>query len=222
MKSLAHCLCVALFLGHACPSFAEIGDVNDVIPTPPEFVRVLKVDLGKDTVSKLERKIGKGFVTIGGHSDSGRSWGYSNGLHLHSDAFYFNQNNHAILDELVFLDWNGRLGDTKELKKYGFGIWGKLKRGMTQTECLKLLPKSLPKPVIKAEDISWRKHLRGVFRKQKGNFQYEALLRFNKGKLYSLILSSFFNNTKTTVQSTIDYAPQHRDKKIVRLLQMKQ
>lgn len=190
------CFIAAFFLLLACPSLAQYGDARDIIPSPPSFMRTLSVELGKDKVKRLERKIGKGFVTVGGHSNSGRSWSYANRLHLLLDGFYFDSKGDAILDELSFLDWEGRLGDTKELAKFGFGIWGRLRRGMTQKECLQLLPKSLPQPTVTTDEISWKQDIKGVFRRRHGKFQYEALLRFRMGRLDSLFLSSFFDETR--------------------------
>ncbi len=192
MKPLARFLFAVLMVCLACSAFAEIGDAHDVLPTPPEFVRVLKMEMGKDTENKLERKIGKGFVTVGGHSNSGRLWHYPNGLRLLADGFDYGRDGSPVLDTIVFLDWKGRLGDTKELEKYGFGIWGKLKRGMTQTECLQLLPKSLPKPTSKIEEISWTQYIKGIRRGKHSKFEYEALLRFTRGRLDSLLLSGYF------------------------------
>src|SRR5258706_5277751 len=96
---------------------------NTLDSATPVFAKVLDVKLGEDAECKLERRIGKGHETIGGHCNSGREWSFHNGLQLRADGFDLNHDGY-ILDTLIFSKWRGQLGDTKELAKFGLGVWG--------------------------------------------------------------------------------------------------
>ncbi len=159
-------------------------------PVLPDFVRVLHIRLGVDTERRLERKIGKGEVTLGGHSNSGREWFFSNGLVLYADAFE-RIGNKYFLDTLHFFAWRGRLGETKELKELGLGVWSKLRVGMTQSECLHALPThvlNLPKPKTSPDAIIWQQNVKGTRAGKPGMFDYAATLQFARGRLKSLLL----------------------------------
>jgi len=156
-------------------------------PVLPDFVKVLHIRLGVDTERRLERRIGKGEVTLGGHSNSGREWWYSNGLALYADAFQ-RTGNQRVLDTLHFSEWRGRLGDTKELKDFGLGVWSKVCIGMTRQECLQALPAQMPKPIASADAIVRQQNVNGTRAGKLGTFDYEATLQFSSGRLKSLLL----------------------------------
>jgi len=163
------------------------------VPVSPEFVKVLHLRLGVDTEHRLENKIGKGEVTIGGHSNSGRVWLFRNGLKLLADGFEGDGGSY-ILDTLVFSEWRGRLGETKELAKFGLGSWSKLQIGMSKQGCLQVLPKSMPKPTMAKDEFTWKKDVIGKRNGKRGKFHYEAALRFTHGRLASLLLEGYLLN----------------------------
>src|ERR1051326_2196822 len=78
-------------------------------PEVPAFARVLGLRVGMDTLDRLERRLGKGRTVTGGHSNSGRSWKFRNGLPLFADGFDLPRNganvitgSHYVLDTLLF------------------------------------------------------------------------------------------------------------------------
>ncbi|KAG8526081.1 uncharacterized protein KY384_000073 [Bacidia gigantensis] len=154
----------------------------------PAFVRALGMRPGISTERDLERQIGAGEVCVGGHSNSGRYWSFANGLDFKADGFDRAAGRSLFLDILVFEDWNGSLGDTPELAKYGFGVWGKLCVGMNKDECLRLLPSDMPPPVITQDEITWTQQ--GLSRRNAKPvmFDYEATLHFSGEKLEYLRL----------------------------------
>jgi hypothetical protein len=175
------------YLSYAAPSEDKAGAL------PPVFADVLQVRLGVDAETRLEHKIGEGEETIGGHSNSGRSWFFPKGLHLLADGFDSNKEGY-ILDTLVFADWKGDLGSTREFAKLGVGVWSNLRVGMTPEECLRVLPEEMREHATRAEEITWQKEVMGVRAGNKGAFHYQANLRFANGRLESLMLQEYWQN----------------------------
>ena len=158
----------------------------------PAFVNALGLKPGRSTERDLERKIGAGEVCIGGHSNSGREWFFRNGLVLYADGFDGDGRGDSLfIDSLVFKNWNGPLGETLELKKYGFGLWGKLRVGMSQAECLQILPGSTPTLTTTQDEITWEQRGLGRRYEKKATFVYDAILRFSGGKLECLLIECY-------------------------------
>ena len=157
----------------------------------PSFVRALGLKPGTSTERDLERRIGAGEVCVGGHSNSGRYWSFANGLALRADGFDRASDDSLFIDSLVFEDWNGPLGETPELKKYGFGVWSGLRVGMSGEDCLQILSSDMPTPVITQDEITWTQQ--GLARRnaEQVTFDYDATLRFSGGKLKCLLLDYY-------------------------------
>jgi hypothetical protein len=145
------------------------------------------VRLGVDTERQLERKIGRGEISIGGHSNSGRVWSFPSGLNLMADGFDLRDNDY-ILDTLVFSDWNGRLDATRKLAALGLGPWGGLRVGMSQRECLNALPPEMRHPMTSKDALEWQRKVAGSRAGKAGIFLYEATVSFEGGRLNYLRL----------------------------------
>ncbi len=178
-----------LFRPAADISAAQERQAGASSPVYPSFMRALNVRLGVTAERDLERRLGDAEVTIGGHSNSGRVWYFHNGLQLRSDGFDRGKEGY-ILDTLVFSEWRGQLGDTREFVKSGVGVWKSLRVGMTPTACLAVLSAETHKPTITPDTLTLRKEVRVSRRGKRARFLYEATLRFSNGRLDSLLLSS--------------------------------
>jgi len=166
------------------------GASSSAPPSVPPFARALRVRLGIDTERQLERKIGRGEVCTGGHSNSGRVWWFSNGLQLAADGFDLRKNQY-ILDTLVFSRWSGRLDSTRELVRLGFGPWGALRLGMTRQDCLNALPPEMRHPLTSKAGLTWRRKVTGSREGTPGKFLYETFVSFERERLDYLRLEGY-------------------------------
>lgn len=144
--------------------------------SPPSFARILGVRIGINTETDLERRLGKGEVCLGGHSNSGRYWRFPSsrgGLSLYSDGFDL-RNNRYILDTVRLSDWRGALGNCFPFTRFRPGPLAKLRRGMNQAEVLRAV-QSLGAPTVRSKKtMEWRRDLliRGRW------YDYELTFRF--------------------------------------------
>jgi hypothetical protein len=143
-----------------------------------------------DTERQLERKIGRGEIGVGGHSNSGRVWSFTHGLQLAADGFDLRDNDY-ILDTLIFSHWKDRLDATRKLARLGFGPWGALRLGMSQRDCLNALPPGMRHPIRSKDALKWQRKVAGSRSGRSRMFQYEATVSFEGGRLNSLLLEGY-------------------------------
>jgi hypothetical protein len=99
----------------------------------PAYAHVLGLTIGTCTTAQLVRRLGRGVVQTGGHSDSGHSWTFRK-AQLDTDGFNFVGDSRSPLIDQVVLSWSGELGKVREFKRFGMGILGKLRSGMSNAQ----------------------------------------------------------------------------------------
>ena len=157
----------------------------------PSFACILGVRLGRDTEADLERRIGKGVVCTGGHSNSGRGWSFHRargGLGLYTDGFDL-RNDRYILDTVRLSDWRGALGSCFPFTRFRPHPLAKLRRGMSQTEVLRAVQPLGPPTAHSTKEMVWRRDsmIRGRW------YDYELSLRFTAQGLEDVLAEGSAN-----------------------------
>ena len=158
----------------------------------PPIASILGLQVGVSGQAALERRLGKGFHSVGGHPNGRLSWRTRSpeGL-LDTDGFSFVADDSLALEELNWsLKTNHKRLPTARLPRRA-GWLGTIVPGMSEAEVRRLTAK-LPPP--KKHGNTWEWTAEGYFRpmlaQQQPYFtEWSAELEFKKGRLDRISLS---------------------------------
>jgi hypothetical protein len=164
----------------------------------PAFAELCGVQVGYDTIQTMERQIGRGLPTIGGHPRGGRAWQVRGArCSIYADAFHWTDRPHSdqgkVLDQLS-LGVNSDAGElpVAHLPRKQTRFMGVVALGMTKSEVLRLLRGKLPPPIDANGELVWE--ATGFVRVSRlnhdTNTKWRATLRFEGDRLAEIEIRS--------------------------------
>lgn len=121
----------------------------------PEIASVLGFRMGYSTVEEFEKRLGKGFASVGGHPMGRRSWwDKKNGVFITLDGFEYARNG-RLVDELELESCPlGREVRPVTLQPKTYGFWlTSIRFGMKKADVLSALKKKGWNPKSDGDDI---------------------------------------------------------------------
>jgi hypothetical protein len=160
----------------------------------PPIAAIAGIRLGADTIGLLEQKIGKGHVTMGGHSRGGREWRFNRtGWYLYADGFYYNDAGGRVIDTVsIELDNSEDWLPNANLSARQLSFMGVVFPGMKRDQVLSLLRNRLPKPEIFDHALIWTGN-GDVHFNRTNHYEvksWKATLSFQRGILHRIFIEA--------------------------------
>jgi len=168
----------------------------------PVIAQVLGVRVGKDTMERLDKILGRGATCMGGHPRGGRAWFIkSQNVYVYADGFDYSRHGDCIIDTI-------QIGFKKDAMQIGppygqpmptipkvsvgnrrIGWLGSVLPGMSRKRTL-VLTSSLPKPKASGRVLRWT--MEGTYKtsSEKRKDNWTAELTFDRGVLVLIDIGS--------------------------------
>jgi hypothetical protein len=163
----------------------------------PSIARIINIEVGKSSMESLEEEIGKGSVTIGGHSHGGREWELTpSGWDLYADGFYYNDDGKRIIDTIqIDLQSPGRNVPIAKIGKERASLLGVISVGMRREEVVKILKGKIPSFKIAKNVISWTEKGKVTFNSTNHYTisEWKATLTFSGDCLQEIFIEADFD-----------------------------
>jgi hypothetical protein len=160
----------------------------------PPVARIVNIEVGKSSMESLEEEIGKGSVTMGGHSHGGREWELTPfGWDLYADGFYYNDDGERIIDTIqVDLRSPGKNVRIAKIGKESASLLGIISVGMKREEVVKILRGKIPGFKIAKNAISWTEKGRVTFNSTNHYTisEWKATLTFSGDSLQEIFIEA--------------------------------
>jgi hypothetical protein len=181
---------------HASP-----GGVSPPRDAVPAIARIAGAWVGRDTVERLEHRLGPGLHYTGQHPHGGRSW-VSPSTHLWIDADGFDYNDRGrILNTIDLSLDDGQSADPHvpripaRVRSRSLAFMGMVLPGMSRAQVLRLLRNRLPPPKAEASALTWEMRGWATIHPPRPDMRgteyrvWDAQLRFRKDTLTDICVS---------------------------------
>ena len=163
----------------------------------PAWAELCGIRVGVDSMETLERKLGPGEPCIGGHARSGRAWRLPEaGCDVYADAFHYNDRGERVLDTLSMTRLQA--DSTAPMAALGWRLTlfnRQVRLGMSKEQVSEALGSKWPAPKVDGAAWVWKAVGSVPFnrRNRYATQQWQATLRFEKGRLAEIMLQSSLN-----------------------------
>jgi hypothetical protein len=183
------CLALAGYCTAVCPVSLAAQKQPQLRTRIPQFARVLDLQIGADSIGKLQRRIGKGCIAIGYHPNSRRVWrSKETGWNIHTDGFYYAEDDTPIVDSIRISHTKYYDGEVPSLStpRSWMGWWKEMPLGIEKSQALRILRKKRLQPKVVNDTLTWSAKGKALLSPDIVYHQWAATLIFRNNRLVGL------------------------------------
>jgi hypothetical protein len=148
------CVGTLVFLLTAVVLPSEAAENKGPKTSIPKIANIAGIKVGYSSMQELEKQLGKGKVTVGGHPNGARLWRVKGtSWVIYADAFCYSERGAVVhsLDITVDPGWSGQDLPYTRLTRNGLAWDGRISLGIDEANLLKLLKQNSWTPVKLAD-----------------------------------------------------------------------